>query len=368
MKNVKEGDHAKSSLMGPTTLYNAGKAITMKRGEKMATITKNGTGWRIRQQKDGVKYTIQLDHKPTQREATELMYEHIKNSSGMPADCHGMSFSAAANEYIKLKNNVLSPNTIRGYQKIIRNLPEWFLHKNIDHITALDVQKVVNDRAAIVSAKTVRNDHGFISAVLSLYRENLRLKTKMPLKGKFEPYTPTDSDVQQILDAVKGGKYEIPFRLAVYGMRRGELCAVQSSDLSGNWLSINKSLAEDPGGGWVVKPIPKTSESIRNIYIDDDLCALIRAKDGILYDGKPSMLDKTLHKKQKDLGLPSFRLHDFRAYYVSMAHKMGMPDRYIRQNCGFSSSIVMDRHYKRIQSDAMAEYNRKYATQILDNF
>ena len=334
----------------------------------MATITRNGKGWRIRKQKDGIMYSLQVDTKPSDRKADELITEYIRNASGMPSECHGESFKTAANEYIKLKNNILSPNTIRGYHKIIRNLPEWFLQKKIESITALDVQKVINDRAAVVSAKTVRNDHGFISAVLSVYRENLRLKTKMPLKGKFEPYTPTDNDVQQILDSVIGTKYEIPFRLAVYAMRRGELCAVQSSDLSGNWLSINKSLAENPDGGWVVKPIPKTSESIRKIFLDDALCDLIHEKDGLLYDGKPSMLDKTLHRKQKELGLPLFRLHDFRAYYVSMAHKMGIPDKYIRQNCGFASSAVMDRHYKRIQSDAMAEYNKQFAQKILDNF
>lgn len=334
----------------------------------MATISKNGNGWRVRQQCDGRMYSIQLSYKPSKREAAELIQERIRNESGAPSESRGLTFEAAANQYISLKNNVLSPNTIRGYQKIIRNLPEWFLIRKIDKLTALDVQKVINDRAATVSAKTVRNDHGFISAVLSMYRENLRLKTKMPLKGKFEPYTPTDSDVQQILDSVSGGKYEIPFRLAVYAMRRGELCAVQSSDLSGNWLSINKTLAESPEGGWIIKPIPKTSESIRKIYIDDALAEKIRQIDGPLYTGKPSMLDKTLHKKQKELCLPLFRLHDFRAYYVSMAHKMGIPDKYIRQNCGFSSSIVMDRHYKRIQSDAMAEYNRQFATQILDNF
>lgn len=334
----------------------------------MATITKNGKGWRVRLQRDGVMYSIQLDHKPSDREADDLIREHIRNVGGMPSNIRGMSFEDAGKEYIKLKNNVLSPNTVRGYEKIMRNLPEWFLNKGIDKVTALDVQKVINDRSAKVSAKTVRNDHGFISAVLSVYRENLRLKTKMPLKGKFEPYTPTDSDVQKILDSVIGTKYEIPFRLAVYAMRRGEVCAVQSSDLSGNWLSINKSLAENPDGGWVVKPIPKTSESIRKIYIDDGLAEKIRKIDGRLYDGRPSMLDVMLHRKQKALGIEQFRFHDFRAYYVSMAHKMGIPDKYIRQNCGFASSAVMDRHYKRIQEDAMAEYNKKFASKILDNF
>lgn len=327
-------------------------------------IEKRGNKFRIREMRNGITYRIMVDHKPSKREAEDLMAEHILQNSGTVQNSPKMSFFEAGNAYIDLKNNILSPNTIIGYQKVLKNLPQWFTSKRIRDLTSLDVQKVINDISADHSPKTVRNYHGFISAVLSVYRENLRLKTTLPLKHKFEPYTPTDSDVKRILDEVAGTKYDVPFHLAVFGMRRGEICAVTASDLDGNWLSINKSLAENPDGGWILKPIPKTSESIRKIYLDDVTAAKIRSIDGPLYDGKPGMLTKQLHNVQKKLNLPPFRLHDFRAYYVTMAHKIGIPDKYIMKNCGFSSSVVMERAYKRAQEDAMKNYNVMYAEKI----
>ena len=328
------------------------------------TIEKRGNSYRITQMKDGIRYRLSVDHKPTKREAEELMQEYIRTTSGMPQEGKGLSMGDACVAYIDLKSNVLSPNTIIGYRKVIKAMPDWFLSKKVEQITALDVQKVINDKAAVVSAKTIRNYHGFISAVLSVYRENLRLHTKMPLSGKFEPYTPTDDDVRKVLDAAKGTRYEIPYRLAVYGMRRGEICAITSEDLEGNWLHITKALAEDPAGGWLIKDIPKTSESIRKIYIDTELAEMIRSVGGPIYTGDPDRLTKSLHTIQKAQNVPNFRLHDFRAYYVSMAHKIGIPDKYIMRNCGFSNSVVMDRVYKRAQDDAASNYNEMYAQML----
>lgn len=327
-------------------------------------IEKAGNKWRITEMRNGTRYRVSVDHKPSKREAEDLILEHIKATSGIEKKCSKMTFLQAGYDYIELKSNILSPNTIRGYRNIIASLPDWFCSKKIESITPLDVQKVINDMSADHSPKTVRNYHGLISAVLGTYRTNLSLKTSLPLKRKFEPYTPMDSDVQKILDAVEGTKYDIPFHLAVFGMRRGEICAVTSADLNGNWLSIDKSLAEDPDLGWVIKPIPKTSESIRKIYIDDETAKKIRKMDGPVYPGKPQMLLRKLHDVQKELGIQQFRLHDFRAYYVTMAHKIGIPDKYIMKNCGFSSSVIMDRVYKRAQEDAMKDFNRMYAEKI----
>lgn len=325
------------------------------------TIEKHGKKWRITQMKNGTRYHVSIDYKPSKKEAEEIIQKHIINSSGIPKECRGITFGESCNAYIDLKKNVLSPSTIKGYNKIIRGLPDWIKEKKLDQITSIDVQKVINDITPNMSPKSVYNYHGFISAVLSVYRENLRLKTKLPLKGKFEPYTPIDDDVRKILEYEKGSRFEIPYRLAVFGMRRGEILALSRSDLNGNWISINKALVEDPAGGYLIKPIPKTSESIRKVYVDDELAALIREKEGSLFDGDPNRLNKHLHDVQKKLGIPAFRLHDFRAYYVTMAHKIGIPDKFIMQNCGFSSSVIMNRVYKRTQQDAMKEFNQQYA-------
>lgn len=314
---------------------------------------------------DGIRYRVSVDFKPTKREAEEIIGKHIENHGSGQNQSHRMTFEVAGNAYIELKSNILSPSTIIGYQGIIRRLPEWFRCHRIDSITALDVQQLINDLSAKLSEKSVRNYHGFISAVLSTYRENLHLNTSLPQKGKFEPYTPIDDDIKRILSSVAGSEYEIAYRLAVYGLRKGEICALTAADLEGNHLTINKAYVLTPSDGWIIRQMPKTTDSIRTIYIDDELASLIRATEGRLFQKYPDRLTKHLHQIQDSLGIPRFRLHDFRAYYASMAHAIGIPDKYIMANGGWSSTHILDRVYKRAQSDVQDEANRQIAAHIM---
>lgn len=321
-------------------------------------IRKHGDKWEFSKMKDGIRYYVSLDFKPSIREAEEIMAKHIAERSVAPQRTHRMDIEQACNAYVELKGNVLSPSTLRGYKTIIRQLPESFKRIQLDQISSLDVQKLVNDISVALSPKSVRNAHGFISAVLSVYRPNIQLNTTLPQKGKFEPYTPIDEDVKRILDEVAGTEYDIPFRLAVYGMRRGEICAITAADLDGNILTINKAKVLDGNNEWIIKPMPKTTESIRSIYIDDALCALIRER-GFAFQEHPNRLNKRLQAITKALDLPHFRFHDFRAYYASMAHAIGIPDKYIMAHCGWKSDGIMNRVYKRAQSDVQAKMELK---------
>lgn len=84
-----------------------------------------------------------------------------------------MTFKAAGEEDIESKRNVLSPSTIREYCRILEHMPEKFLCLNVHDITQIDIQTEINRLAKELSPKTVRNRHGFISAVLGTYCPNL---------------------------------------------------------------------------------------------------------------------------------------------------------------------------------------------------
>lgn len=325
------------------------------------TIEKHGNKWRIRERYKGKLYMISVPEKPTQREAQRLIDEKINTQSNDPKT--GMTMRSAGNAYIELKNNILSPSSIIGYKSIMRNLSESFMSKKISDITALDVQKEINDYSAKHSSKSTRNVHGFISAVLGTYKPSLQLHTSLPQKAKFEPNTPSEDEVKRILNAASGTRYEVVFRLGCYGMRRGEICAIKSSDLSGNMLRINKAKVKD-GKVYIIRPMPKTTESNREIYVDDTLAEMIRNANGEVYPGDPDRINKKLTELQKALGIKHFRFHDLRAYYASMAHALGVPDAYIMANGGWSSTRIMDRVYKRAFADKQAEMNKAIAEHL----
>lgn len=325
------------------------------------TVEKHGNRWRIKEMRDGVMYRISVDHKPTKREALDLINKQITDG-GVSGDASD-TFQKAAERYFLLKSNILSPWTISGYKTILRALTDAFRRTKLSNIDGVTVQKEINDYAATHSPKSTYNAHGFISAVLSVYKPQLVLRTTLPQKAKFEPVTPSEDDVKKIIEAAAGTPYELVFRLGAYGMRRGEVCAISSADLSGNILKINKAKVKD-GKVYVIRDMPKTTESNREIYVDDKVAAMIREADGPIYPGDPDRINKRLTELQRSLGIIHFRFHDFRAYYASMAHSLGVPDVYIMANGGWSSPRIMDRVYKRAFADKQAEMNKSIASHL----
>lgn len=324
------------------------------------TIEKHGNKWRISETYKGKRYRISLDYKPTKHEAELLIHDKIQSADF--ATIANDSFKSAALSYITGRSNTISPSTDRAYRSILANLSDNFLAIRIPEMTQIFVQKEINHYSATHSPKSTRNAHGFISAVLREHRPSMQLYTTLPQKVKFEPYTPTGDDIDKVLEYVSGGKYEIPYRLACYGLRRSEICALTSADLDGNLLTICKAKVQQDGGKWVIKPTPKTYESNRTIAIDSYLAELIANKDGYLFDGYPNRLNDHLKEIQKRLGLPRFRFHDMRAYFASKAHAIGIPDKYIMANGGWSSDYILKRVYRRTMDDVKNEMNMKYAS------
>ena len=319
------------------------------------TIEKNGNKWRISEMRNGKRYRVSVDYEPTKKQARQLIDEKIKTNT-VSNDLRD-TFATSADKYIKIKYNVLSPSTIRAYYSMLSNMSDTFKRRKTADITQEDVQKEINDYTVGHSPKSTANLHGFISAILGIYRPNLILHTTLPQKVKYEAVTPSEDTIKRLLSEIKGSDFEIAFRLGVYGLRRGEICALTSDDLEGNLLSINKSKVRDEHGQWVIKPMPKTTGSQRTIYIDDDLADLLRAA-GDAYPKNPNKLNQKLTSILTALGVPVFRFHDLRAYYASMAHALGIPDAYIMANGGWTSTNILNRVYKRTFAEMQAETNK----------
>lgn len=322
---------------------------------KIEKLTDNT--YRVRKVYKGKRYTAYFDHEPDDREVMIIMSEKLQNTDfGQDKS----TFGAYCNKYIESKVNVLSPSTIGGYRKIVRTLSQDFKDKKLYDIEQIDIQNEINRYAVKHSPKSVRNLHGFISAVLGVFRPNMKIRTTLPQKRKFDGNIPTTEGIKMILDASKGTPYHIPFQLAVLGMRRSEICAATPADIEGNYLTINKTRLYDEENHLTTRDNTKTEESTRKIYLPDALIAEIK-KAGVIFDRTPPMLVHTLHKYQDELNLPRFRLHDLRAFYVSYAHTIGIPDAYIMESGGWKTDYVMKSVYRKTLSDKNAEMQTKIA-------
>jgi integrase len=315
--------------------------------------------YRIRKMYNGQTYTVLFEHKPTQKEAMQAMAAELDR---VQEKRRSMTFQAAAEQYIESKRNVLSPSTVRGYYGVIRLFPKEFLEKNLSDITALDVQAEINRMAGRCSPKTVRNHHGFISAVLGTFRPNLVLNTTLPPKIKNEPYIPSDEDIRRILAYAKGTEYEIPILLACYGMRRSEICALTLEDIDGDVISITKAKVENERKEWVVKST-KTTASTREIVVPMEIADKIREK-GYVFRGAPGKITDFLLAAQKKLGMPHFSIHKLRHYFASKMSAMNVPEENIMKYGGWETDYVMKGVYRHAMADKNKEAARQAASRL----
>ena len=296
--------------------------------------------YRVRKQINGKRVSFLFDHKPTQAEIYKAFADALDE---LPVKG---SFQECAETYIKSKSNVISPKTAREYNSMINSsIPAWFKKKLIDKITQQDVQLVVNEFSSNHAPKTVHNLHGIISAILGQFRPNLKICTTLPQKRKYEPYTPTETDIKRILDASKDDlPNHIVFQLGICSLRRSEILALNIDDLDGNILTINKAVVENNNNEWVDKTT-KTTESTRKIYLPDSLVAEIKQL-GYIYNRHPNKMYNALVRYQKKLGIPHFRFHDLRHFFASYAHDQGMSDADIMASGGWKSDYVMKKVYR----------------------
>lgn len=314
--------------------------------------------YRVKKQIKGKRYCFTFDHIPSETEVAIKLMETSPEILISNSD----TFEICLNKYIASKDHVLSSSTVVYYKQSGRALPKWFMQKQIDQITQIDVQKVVNDYSVNHAAKTVHNIHGVISAVIGLFRPDLILHTSLPKTKPYEPNLPLHDDIVRILKEAEGTEYHIPFQLGVLGLRRGEIIALELTDLEGDLLKIDKSKALSEGGVYRLKNIPKTVSSVRYIRLPDKLADEIRKK-GYIFKGYPGTICKNLHRIQDKLGIPRCRFHDLRHYFVSYAHSMGWSDADIISMTGHKTDYVMKRVYR--HSMANSDSKKKLANDIL---
>lgn len=297
-----------------------------------------------------------FDHKPSDLEISLLIAEQ---SQVITSD-HNERFYVCCLEYIKIREKIIAPGTIRGYESIINNMSEWFKNLKLSQVNQVHIQKEVNDYSSTHSPKSTKNYYGFIVSVLKEFAPNMRISCKLPQIVESKSILPSEKDIRVLLEAVRGTEYSIAFQLGVLGLRRSEVCALTLADLNDNILTINKAKVKGLDGKWILRNFTKTKGSTRDIYLPDELVKEIHEK-GYIYNGSPDTLLKYLHRIQDKYNLPRFKLHSLRHYFASYAHSKGIPDAYILKMGGWSSDGDI---MKKVYREAMEDENKRMQEKI----
>lgn len=315
--------------------------------------------YRIRKMYKGKTYTVTFEGKPTQKEAMLAMAKELEKVQNVKTN---MTFYKAAESYVDMKKNVLSPKTIKEYSEKAKRIPEWFCELPVSDISQVEINKLVNQLSKGRSPKTVRDYHGFVTAVMGTFYPYLRISTTLPQKVKKEPYIPSGEDVRRIMNAVKDTKFEVAITLACYGLRRSEICALTPEDVDGDILHINKALVQDTNNKWVIKST-KTTSSTRDIVIPVELAEKIK-EQGYVYEGAPGNLTKHLERIEEKLGMEHFSIHKLRHYFASQMSALGVPEADILKMGGWETDHVMKSVYRHSMMDKEEQAKRTAAAKL----
>ena len=271
---------------------------------------------------------------------------------------HSVSLMTMVENYVSAKKGVLSPNTVRGYNSYKDTWICKIGDMSIRHIDQYRLQTWVAEMSEECSPKTVRNITMFLqSAYKEMTGENLRMTLPKPKAPDL--YTPSDEDLQKLLDHVRGKDLEIAILLSAFcSLRRGEICALNAEDFDDGMVHISKGMVRLPDGSWEIR-VPKTPGSNRWVPVPDNIMKLIEGKEGRIIDCHPDALTNRFKRAIKYSHVRPFRFHDLRHYYASTAHYLGVPDAYIMANGGWSTDSVMKRVYREALKDKQKEENKK---------
>ncbi len=310
-------------------------------------------------------------------EAKMLEYQltnDIKRKKETPAA--GMTISDLYEEYINAKRYEVRETTLDKSVRIIARyiIPECGSTK-LSKFNVASVQKWKMYMEGLnVGITTKRNVYGVFHAMIN-YAVKMEYMSRNVLEqaGNFKaPLDTTATKEMQYYTAdefkrfiaaakseaeaaeAKGELYKwnfyVFFNIAFYtGMRKGEINALQWTDIKDGRISITKSVAQKLKGADRITP-PKNKSSIRTIQIPLPLMAVLEqhkercsAIDGFAESWyicggvrciRDTSVQKTLQRYAEAAGVKAIRVHDFRHSHASLLANEGINIQEIARRLG----------------------------------
>ncbi|MBN7296654.1 tyrosine-type recombinase/integrase [Mycobacteroides abscessus] len=189
--------------------------------------------------------------------------------------------------------------------------------------------------------------------------------------------TLTADQVTQLLAATDSHCYGIAWRLAVLGLRRGEILALSWDEIDFDAGTLAVTAARLATAGGPTTGAPKTRSSVRTLPMPDDLTAALRRVRKRQLESKlklgskwvdsgyvvvdelgvapyPDTLTAAWRKALAGAGLPHVRLHDARHSCATLMHLNGVPTVVVAAWLGHQDPGFTLRTYAHSTDDALA--------------
>lgn len=274
----------------------------------------------------------------------------------------------AVERYIRSREKVLSPATIRGYEQIKRN---YFLKLQgipLKSLTRADCQAAIADETDAHSAKSICNAWGLFSpALIAAGFEDFPVR--LPQKVVADTPWLDPEQLPVFLDAVKGHRMEAYALLALHSLRNSEILDLTwgDVDLQRGLIYVRGAAVPDKNGQLVHKAANKNTRSRRAVEIWLPRLTLLLQEqhkaDGYVCPFGERAAYFAINRICKKAGLPEVGVHGLRRSFASLCYHLGVPERVAMQQGGWADAATMHKHYVKI-----AERDQQAAVESLRTF
>lgn len=310
-----------------------------------------------------------------------------KHHLGLPTVSSAELLSTYLPRWLNLRRPFVKPRTLSAYEMHIK-------HQIIPHIGQLPLDGIRRSHveAMMVKATEAGASHTTANhartvlgtALKDAMRDGLLVQNPVPLSRPLpNPRTPvepfTEAETRVLLSHLQGSRLYGPVLLAArLGMRQGEVLGLAFKDVSGEVLTISRTLRASSGGTYLLettksgktRALPLPPDVIQAIQSEADRQAFERKKGGWQKEwdawglvfrteqGRPldarRLLDQ-FHEALEAAGLPRKRFHDLRHGTATHMLNAGVDIRVIQQVLGHSTIAVTADTYAHPSLDAMRE-------------
>ena len=196
--------------------------------------------------------------------------------------------------YVDNRSNLLSPATIKNYDKIRRTAFPSIIKLRIGLLTPELYQRAINEYSKDHSPKTVANAHSLANKVLLANDCYVAERVILPQKERKEVQIPTEEEVSKLLNHISGTRLYLFVAFSVFlGLRRSETIALkwEDVDFKKKTISISKARVQGKSGEFVEKTT-KTTSSKRVLHLPSVLMDAFPSEDEI--DPKAYIIDDSI--------------------------------------------------------------------------
>ncbi|RWA22689.1 hypothetical protein MBRU_12120 [Mycolicibacterium brumae DSM 44177] len=301
----------------------------------------------------------------------------------------------------------IRPKTMSAYVTSLRPLVDALGDRPVQQVTKDDIEKVVTalrdgtsrmgtwhapekltkNKKQVRAAWSPASINPMLARARSIFddlmaqgivvRNPAALVKSLPTE-KSTMHTLDAEQVTKLLSATAADTFGVAWQLAVYGLRRGEILALDwaSVDFDKSTLSIAAARLAVSGGS--VTAATKTKTSTRTLPMPDDLARALKAErkrqreaklalgskwkdtglvvvDELGHPPHPDTLTKAWKSALESAGLPHVRLHDARHSCATLMHMRGVPVAVIAAWLGHQDAGFTLRTYAHSTNDALTD-------------